>query len=63
MNFPYMKTLYVTYERKITDLCIFTVHDVCCKLKRIDVQASEGTDLSLGTILFELYLAIQKFSA
>ena len=38
------------------------VEDICGRLRRIDVETSEDPELSLGTTLFELYLAVQRFA-
>ncbi|CAB0028546.1 unnamed protein product [Trichogramma brassicae] len=44
------------------DLCMVIVEDICGRLKRIEIETSENPELSLGTSLFELYLAIQRFA-
>ncbi|XP_016841256.1 protein unc-13 homolog 4B isoform X1 [Nasonia vitripennis] len=63
INFPYTKTLYIMYEKRVSDLCMVIVEDICGRLKRIEIETSEDPELSLGTTLFELYLAIQRFAA
>ncbi|KAL7300180.1 hypothetical protein TKK_0007025 [Trichogramma kaykai] len=62
IDFPYTKVLYRTYEKRISDLCMVIVEDICGRLKRIEIETSENPELSLGTSLFELYLAIQRFA-
>ncbi|XP_058798233.1 protein unc-13 homolog 4B-like isoform X2 [Phymastichus coffea] len=63
LNFQYSKSLYIMYEKRVSDLCHVIVEDICGRLKRIEVETSEDPELSLGTTLFELYLAIQRFAA
>ncbi|XP_011497848.1 PREDICTED: protein unc-13 homolog D-like [Ceratosolen solmsi marchali] len=63
IDFPYTKTLYIMYEKRVSDLCMVIVEDICGRLKRIEIETSEDPELSLGTTLFELYLAIQRFAA
>jgi BAI1-associated protein 3 len=50
------------YEKRVSDLCMVIVEDICGRLKRIEIETSEDPELSLGTTLFELYLAIQRFA-
>ncbi|XP_012256082.2 protein unc-13 homolog 4B isoform X3 [Athalia rosae] len=63
-NFPYARTLYIHYEKRISDMCMIIVEDVCARLKRIEVENSDGTseELGLGTTLFELYLTLQRYA-
>ncbi|XP_033214634.1 protein unc-13 homolog 4B isoform X2 [Belonocnema kinseyi] len=63
VNFPYARTLYVMYEKRISDMCMIIVEDICARLKHIDVESSEDAELGLGTTLFELYLALQRYAA
>ncbi|XP_046623999.1 protein unc-13 homolog 4B isoform X3 [Neodiprion virginianus] len=64
VNFPYARTLYVHYEKRISDMCMIIVEDVCARLKRIEIENSDGTseELALGTTLFELYLTLQRYA-
>lgn len=62
MNFPYAKTLYVMYEKRISDMCMVIIEDVCLRLKRLEVDSNDDTELNLGTSLFELYLALQRYA-
>lgn len=62
INFPYTRTLYIMYEKKISDMCMEAVEDVCARLKRIEVDSNNDTELSLGTTLFELYLTLQRYA-
>ncbi|XP_015184155.1 PREDICTED: protein unc-13 homolog D-like isoform X7 [Polistes dominula] len=62
MNFPYTRTLYITYEEKISDMCMDVVEDLCVRLKRIEVDSNNDAELSLGTTLFELYLTLQRYA-
>lgn len=50
------------YEKRISDMCMIITEDVCGRLKRIEVDNSDG-ELSLGTTLFDLYLALQRYAA
>lgn len=45
-------------------MCMIIVEDVCTRLKRIEVEKSDGTseELALGTTLFELYLTLQRYA-
>lgn len=63
INFQFSKCLYIMYEKRVSDLCHVIVEDICGRLKRIEVETSEDPELNLGTTLFELYLAIQRFAA
>ncbi|KAJ8682333.1 hypothetical protein QAD02_018125, partial [Eretmocerus hayati] len=63
INFPYTKTIYVTYEKRVSDLCMVIVEDICGRLGKIKIGSSEDPELNLGTTLFELYLAVQRFAA
>ncbi|XP_043464815.1 protein unc-13 homolog 4B isoform X5 [Leptopilina heterotoma] len=63
INFPYARTLYVMYEKRISDMCMIIVEDICARLKRIQIESSEDAELGLGTTLFELYLALQRYAA
>ncbi|KAF7995549.1 hypothetical protein HCN44_006656 [Aphidius gifuensis] len=77
INFPYARTLYVMYEKRISDMCKIIIGDVCLRLKSIKVKNDEinasnnndsnndsdnNDDLTLGTILFELYLTLQRYA-
>lgn len=62
VNFPYARTLYIMYEKRVSDLCMIIVEDVCLRLKRIEVENNDDAELSLGTTLFELYLTLQRFA-
>ena len=50
------------YEKRISDLCMIIVEDVCLRLKRIEVESNDDAELTLGTTLFELYLSLQRFA-
>ncbi|XP_047346149.1 protein unc-13 homolog 4B isoform X9 [Vespa velutina] len=62
INFPYTRTLYIMYEKKISDMCMEAVEDVCARLKHIEVDTNNDSELSLGTTLFELYLTLQRYA-
>nr|XP_050846661.1 protein unc-13 homolog 4B isoform X1 [Vespula vulgaris] len=62
INFPYARTLYIMYEKKISDMCMEAVEDVCARLKRIEVDSNNDSELTLGTTLFELYLTLQRYA-
>lgn len=51
------------YEKRISDMCMIIVEDICARLKRIQIESSEDAELGLGTTLFELYLALQRYAA
>ncbi|XP_053984582.1 protein unc-13 homolog 4B-like isoform X1 [Hylaeus volcanicus] len=61
INFPYARTLYVRYEKIISDMCMIITEDVCGRLKRIEINDMD-VELSLGTTLFELYLSLQRYA-
>ncbi|XP_017765813.1 PREDICTED: protein unc-13 homolog D isoform X3 [Eufriesea mexicana] len=61
VNFPYARCLYVMYEKRISDMCMIIIEDVCGRLKRIDIGNTD-VELNLGTTLFELYLALQRYA-
>ncbi|XP_014210937.1 protein unc-13 homolog 4B-like isoform X2 [Copidosoma floridanum] len=63
INFPYTKTLYIAYEKRVSSLCMVIIEDICGRLKRIELDGSNDPELGLGMTLFELYLAIQRFAA
>jgi len=62
INIPYARILYIAYEKRITDMCMIIIEDVCARLKRIEVDSTDSAELSLGTTLFELYLALQRYA-
>ncbi|KAK0167889.1 hypothetical protein PV327_001744 [Microctonus hyperodae] len=62
INFPYARTLYIMYEKRITDMCMIIIEDVCLRLKRIEVDSNDEVELTLGTTLFELYLTLQRYA-
>ncbi|XP_076681977.1 C2 and C2B_Munc13-like domain-containing protein staccato isoform X3 [Andrena cerasifolii] len=62
INLPCARTLYIMYEKRISDMCMIITEDICGRLKRIEVDNSDG-ELSLGTTLFDLYLALQRYAA
>lgn len=51
------------YEKRISDMCMIIVEDVCLRLKRIEVESNDDAELTLGTTLFELYLTLQRYAA
>ncbi|XP_076762015.1 C2 and C2B_Munc13-like domain-containing protein staccato isoform X4 [Xylocopa sonorina] len=61
VNVPYARCLYVMYEKRISDMCMIITEDVCGRLKRIEVENAD-VELNLGTTLFELYLALQRYA-
>ncbi|KAF5296761.1 hypothetical protein FQR65_LT10162 [Abscondita terminalis] len=67
VNFEYAKTLYDLYQREITNLVENEVVTICKSLKSIAYdwnclsQCDANDPMSLGTKLFELYLALQRF--
>jgi len=62
INIPYARILYIAYEKRITDMCMIIIEDVCARLKRIEVDSRDSAELSLGTTLFELYLTLQRYA-
>ncbi|XP_011633434.1 protein unc-13 homolog 4B isoform X4 [Pogonomyrmex barbatus] len=62
VNVPYARTMYIAYAKRISDMCMVIIQDVCARLKRIEVDSTDNTELSLGTTLFELYLTLQRFA-
>ncbi|XP_020290678.1 protein unc-13 homolog 4B isoform X2 [Pseudomyrmex gracilis] len=62
VNVPYARLLYITYEKRISDMCTIIIEDVCARLKRIEVDSTDNEELSLGTTLFELYLMLQRYA-
>ena len=48
------------YEKRISDICMIVIEDVCGRLKRIEIENTD-VELNLGTTLFELYLALQRY--
>ena len=67
MNFEYAKTLYNLYQLEISELVEDEVVSICKSLKTISYdwnclsQPESNDPMSLGTRLFELYLALQRF--
>ncbi|CAL7938780.1 unnamed protein product [Xylocopa violacea] len=61
VNVPYARCLYVMYEKRISDMCMIITEDICGRLKRIEVENAD-VELNLGTTLFELYLALQRYA-
>ncbi|XP_076396434.1 C2 and C2B_Munc13-like domain-containing protein staccato isoform X1 [Megachile rotundata] len=61
INFPYARCLYMMYEKRISDMCMVIIEDVCGRLKRIEIENTD-VELNLGTTLFELYLALQRYA-
>ncbi|CAH0392053.1 unnamed protein product [Bemisia tabaci] len=70
ISIPYAKSIFAEYETKICDLCQPVIQEVCQKLKPLTFTAEdtipenqyENDPLSMGTTLFELYLALQRFT-
>ncbi|XP_072759281.1 protein unc-13 homolog 4B isoform X4 [Anoplolepis gracilipes] len=62
VNVPYARMLYIAYEKRISDMCMIIIEDVCARLKRIEVDSTDNAELSLGTTLFELYLTLQRYA-
>ncbi|CAL1673927.1 unnamed protein product [Lasius platythorax] len=62
INVPYARMLYIAYEKRISDMCMIIIEDVCARLKRIEVDSTDNAELSLGTTLFELYLTLQRYA-
>ncbi|XP_070154646.1 protein unc-13 homolog 4B isoform X2 [Polyergus mexicanus] len=62
VNVPYARILYIAYEKRISDMCMIIIEDVCARLKRIEVDSTDNAELSLGTTLFELYLTLQRYA-
>ncbi|XP_043520293.1 protein unc-13 homolog 4B isoform X10 [Frieseomelitta varia] len=61
INLPYARCLYMTYEKRISDMCMIITEDICGRLKRIEIENAD-VELNLGTTLFELYLALQRYA-
>ncbi|XP_071625523.1 protein unc-13 homolog 4B isoform X1 [Temnothorax longispinosus] len=62
VNVPYARMMYIAYEKRISDMCMIIIEDVCARLKRIEVDSTDNAELSLGTTLFELYLTLQRYA-
>ncbi|KAL6446334.1 hypothetical protein ACFW04_001140 [Cataglyphis niger] len=62
VNVPYARILYIAYEKRISDMCMIIIEDVCARLKRIEVDSTDNVELSLGTTLFEVYLTLQRYA-
>lgn len=62
VNIPYARLLYIAYEKRISDMCMIIIEDVCARLKRIEVDSTDDAELGLGTTLFELYLTLQRYA-
>ncbi|XP_018351184.1 PREDICTED: BAI1-associated protein 3 isoform X3 [Trachymyrmex septentrionalis] len=62
INIPYARMMYIAYEKRISDMCMIIIEDVCARLKRIEVDSTDNAELSLGTTLFELYLILQRYA-
>ncbi|XP_011878688.1 PREDICTED: protein unc-13 homolog D isoform X5 [Vollenhovia emeryi] len=62
VNVPYARMMYIAYEKRISDMCMIIIEDVCARLKRIEVDSTDNVELSLGTTLFELYLTLQRYA-
>ncbi|XP_025987263.2 protein unc-13 homolog 4B isoform X4 [Solenopsis invicta] len=62
INVPYARLMYIAYEKRISDMCMIIIEDVCARLKRIEVDSTDNAELSLGTTLFELYLTLQRYA-
>ncbi|KAF5278655.1 hypothetical protein FQA39_LY00697 [Lamprigera yunnana] len=66
-NLEYAKTLYNLYQQEVIDLVEKDVVSICKSLKSIAydwnclAQSDARDPMSLGTKLFELYLALQRF--
>lgn len=54
--------LYIEYEKRISDMCMIIIEDVCARLKRIEVDSTDEVELNLGKMLFELYLTLQRYA-
>lgn len=61
INLPYARCLYMMYEKRISDMCMIITEDICGRLKRIEIENAD-VELNLGTTLFELYLALQRYA-
>uniref|UniRef100_A0A1B6MMV1 C2 domain-containing protein n=1 Tax=Graphocephala atropunctata TaxID=36148 RepID=A0A1B6MMV1_9HEMI len=69
LQVPYAKTLYTMYECKVCEMTEPLVNDICATLKPLRYKERprandniEDDPLALGTSLFELYLALQRFA-
>lgn len=62
VNIPYARMLYIEYEKRISDMCMIIIEDVCARLKRIEVDSTDEVELNLGKMLFELYLTLQRYA-
>ncbi|XP_040580539.1 protein unc-13 homolog 4B [Lepeophtheirus salmonis] len=67
LEIDYIKIAYKVYEEKIIKLCSPLVEETCGQLKPLIFSEDDGESeyindtLNLGTNLFELYLALQRF--
>ncbi|XP_044739455.1 protein unc-13 homolog 4B isoform X2 [Chrysoperla carnea] len=68
VSFQYARSLYILYEKRLTQLIEPEILDICKSLKRLRfdetfVANSDNVSepMAQGTTLFELYLVIQKF--
>lgn len=68
VNFQYAKALYIFYQAKISALAEPEVRTICKNLKKLsftgmNLNENESEEaLAGGTTLFELYLALHRFS-
>lgn len=68
---PTLRDRFFHFLFQICDLCQPVIQEVCQKLKPLTFTAEdtipenqyENDPLSMGTTLFELYLALQRFTA
>ncbi|XP_014235985.1 protein unc-13 homolog 4B-like [Trichogramma pretiosum] len=58
INYPYTRIVYITYEKKISEMCISIVKDICSKFSISDMSSWE----ILCTKLFKFYFVVQQFA-
>ncbi|CAG7828570.1 unnamed protein product [Allacma fusca] len=66
LGIDYFETTYRVYDEKYGELVKPLVMKICQNLKPLEIRHDDGlfydTDLSIGTSLFELYLAVKQFA-
>ncbi|ODN05628.1 Protein unc-13 D [Orchesella cincta] len=66
LGVEYFDITYLVYDEKYCEIVKPIVAEICGSLKPLDLKNDDGCcqdkDVSMGTTLFELYLAVKQFS-
>ncbi|XP_035714351.1 protein unc-13 homolog 4B isoform X3 [Folsomia candida] len=66
LNVDYFDITYKVYDEKYHDMVKPFVEEICSHLKPLDLREDDGflqnQDVTMGTNLFELYLAVKQFA-